>query len=317
MSFSSTTKNQLAKQLSHRNCCQMAEFLALTKMDGTISFNRRKGVSLCIETENPAVARKIFKLTKAIFDTPGKLLVYKKSRLKKNNIYEICVPPQDRMENVFIALGLMDEERVWNAQFRDSFPWDYVEKDCCKRAYLRGAFLGGGSVNDPEGTYHMEIVTSQPSQAEAMQKILADFGIQAKICQRKNVHVLYLKDSPQIVEFLNHIGAHQALLSFENTRIVKEIHNRINRQRNFDLANVNKTAKSALAQKMAIERIAAKVGLESLAPHLREIAALRLENMGMGLEELARLTDPPIGKSGVNHRLKKLMEIAEELGGGD
>lgn len=313
MSFSSTTKNQLAKQFSHNTCCQMAEFLALTKMDGTISFNRKKGVSLCITTENPAVARKIFKLTKAIFDTPGELLVYKKNRLKKNNIYEICVPPQARMEEIFIALNLMNENREWNTEFRDSFPWEHLKKDCCKRAYLRGAFLGGGSVNDPEGAYHMEIVTSQLAQAESMQKMMADFDIQAKICQRKNVYVLYLKDGPQIVEFLNHIGAHQALLSFENTRIVKEIHNKINRQRNFDLANVNKTAQSALAQKMAIDLIEERIGLKNLPPHLQEIAFLRLENMGMGLTELAQLTDPPVSKSGANHRLKKLMEIAKNI----
>ncbi len=313
MSFSSNTKNQLAKQFSHNTCCQLAEFLALTKMDGTISFNRKKGVSLYITTENPAVARKIFKLTKAIFETPGELLVYKKNRLKKNNIYEICIPPQVRMEEIFVALNLMDENREWNTQFRDSFPWEHVKKDCCKRAYLRGAFLGGGSVNDPEGAYHMEIVSSRATQAEAMQKLLADFDIHAKICQRKNVHVLYLKDGPQIVEFLNHIGAHQALLSFENTRIVKEIHNKINRQSNFDMANVNKIAHSALEQKMAIDLIKEKIGLDNLSPRLQEIAELRLENMGMGLNELAQLTDPPVSKSGANHRLKKLMKIAENL----
>lgn len=313
MSFSSTTKNQLAKEYSHNACCQMAEFLALTKMDGTISFNRKKGVSLFITSENPAVARKIFKLTKVIFDTPGELLVYKKNRLKKNNIYEICVPPQERMEEVFKALNLMDAAGDWNPAFRDGFPWEYVKKDCCKRAYLRGAFLGGGSVNDPEGTYHMEIVSSRATQAQAMQRLLADFGITAKICRRKNAYVLYLKDGGQIVEFLKHIGAHQALLSFENTRIVKEIHNKINRQRNFDLANVNKIAQSALDQKLAIECIEKKMGLKNLPPHLREIAELRLENMGLGLHELAQMTDPPVSKSGAHHRLKKLMEIAEKL----
>ncbi len=193
------------------------------------------------------MARKIFKLTKAIFDTPGELLVYKKNRLKKNNIYEICVPPQAGMEEIFIALNLMDENREWNTEFRDSFPLEHLKKDCCKRAYLRGAFFGGRFCERPGA---LIIWRSLPAswQAESMQKIMADFDI-SQDRQRKNVYVLYLKDGPQIVEFLNHIGAHQALLSFENTRIVKEIHNKINRQRNFDLANVNKIAQSALAQK--------------------------------------------------------------------
>ena len=313
MSFSSLTKNQISQRISTNRCCQMAEFLALTKSDGTISIHGRDGLALAITTENTAVAKKIFKLAKELFRDPGRLLIYKNTRLKKNNRYEIRIPYQDDVKDVFIRLGIMDETGAWSDFGKGVFPMDSLTKDCCKRSYLRGAFLGSGSVNNPEGAYHLEIVTPYKEHAEAMQKLTADFKIDARICKRKNQYVLYLKNADQIVEFLINIGAHQALLSFENERIKKGIYNNINRQRNFDLANLEKTVTSSVEQVQAIRKIEELRGLDSLSPSLQEAAVLRKENPDLSLTELAALADPPVGKSGMSHRLKKLREIAEDL----
>ena len=160
--------------------------------------------------------KRSFKLTKELFDRPGEVTVFRKNRLKKNNVYTVEIPPQPGVDEIMIHLGLKDRDGRWNNRFRGSFPSEVLQKDCCKRAYLRGAFLGSGSMNNPEGAYHLEIVSSYQSHAEEMRKLLDHFGIHAKICLRKNKYVLYLKDGDQIVEFLTHIGAHQALLAFEN-----------------------------------------------------------------------------------------------------
>ncbi|HIZ77184.1 MAG TPA: DNA-binding protein WhiA [Firmicutes bacterium] len=313
MSFSSQTKNQISQLISHNHCCQMAEFLALTKTDGVISINSSVGVTLKIVTENVAVAKKIFKLTKELFDRPGEVTVFRKNRLKKNNVYTVEIPPQPGVDEIMIHLGLKDRDGRWNNRFRGSFPSEVLQKDCCKRAYLRGAFLGSGSMNNPEGAYHLEIVSSYQPHAEEMRKLLEHFGIHAKICLRKNKYVLYLKDGDQIVEFLTHIGAHQALLAFENERIRKDLCNNINRQRNFDMANVNKTVAASEQQRRAIEIIEEKMGLDKLPKHLQDVAELRMEYPEMGLAELAEMADESISKSGIRHRLKKLQSIADEL----
>lgn len=313
MSFSSQTKIQISQMNTANRCCQLAEFLALTKTDGTISINSTKGITLSIVTENVAVAKKIFKLSKVLFERPGEVTVYRKNRLKKNKIYAVEIPPQSGVDDIFVHLGLMDGEGHWRNNFRDGFPREALKKDCCKRAYLRGAFLGSGSVNNPEKSYHMEIVCSTLAHARELQGLLADFQINARICQRKGQYVLYLKDGDQIVEFLGLIGAHQALFAFENERIRKELYNNVNRQENFDLANMERIVNTSLVQRQAIDKIDKSIGLDKLPPRLREIALLRLENPQSSLEDLAKMVEPPISKSGVRHRLRKIQEMAEDL----
>lgn len=313
MSFSSETKKQISQRISGSSCCQMAEFLALTKSDGTIGIHGRDGLVLAVTTENAAVAKKIYKLSKELFQQPGKLLVYKNMRLKKNNRYEIRIPYQDDVKAIFVRLGIMNDDGSWGDLSKNTFPFDSVKKDCCKRSYLRGAFLGSGSVNNPEGAYHLEIVSAYPEQAEGMQQLMADFDIHGKICKRKNQYVLYLKNADQISEFLINIGAHQALLAFESERVRKGMFNNINRQRNFDMANLEKTVNSSMEQCHAIRKIEETIGFDSLTPALKEAAILRKDNPDLSLAELAALASPPVGKSGMNHRLKKLREIAENL----
>lgn len=313
MSFSVKTKNELARIISNKKCCQMAEFVALIRMDGVVQISAYQKVAISVITENAAVARKIFKLTKELFDIQTEILVYKKSKLKKNNVYAIRISPEPQVTEVLHILGLIDQNNNWNPDFRNELSEDIVKKQCCKRAYLRGAFLGGGSVNNPEGTYHLEIITNQKSHADSIAALLHEFDLPAKVSKRKNWYVVYLKESEQIVNCLNIIGAHQALLNFENTRIMKGMRNQVNRLVNCETANLNKTVDAAVRQMESIRTIQKTIGFGKLSYGLREIAEIRLEYPDISLKEIGEMITPKLGKSGVNHRMRKLELIAEKI----
>ncbi|MGI6679211.1 MAG: DNA-binding protein WhiA [Dehalobacterium sp.] len=313
MSFSAKTKNELAQIISHKKCCQLAELAALFRMDGTIQISAYQKISLTIISENAAVARKIFKLIKERFGIQTEIIVHKKNRLKKNNVYSIRIPPQPQVAKVLQLLGFADEKNNWLMDYHKSFPQELVYSVCCKKAYLRGAFLGGGSVNNPEGTYHLEIISNNRDHAEIIAQLMHDFQLSAKISKRKNWYVVYLKEGEQIVNFLNVIGAHQALLDFENTRIMKEMRNQVNRLVNCETANLNKTVDAAMRQTEAIHLIKSTIGLHKLSPALRQVAELRLTYPDFSLKELGEAATPKIGKSGISHRMRKLELIAEQL----
>ncbi len=189
-----------------------------------------------------------------------------------------------------------------------------LERSCCKRAFLRGAFLAAGSISDPEKSYHFEIVCQQPQQAQLLQELLVSFDLDAKIVQRKKYHIVYLKEGAQIVDALNVMGAYVALMNLENVRILKEMRGSVNRIVNCETANINKVVGAAYRQVEDIHYIQSRIGLDELPPSLREMALLRLEYPDTSLKDLGELCDPPVGKSGVNHRLRKLAELAEKLG---
>ena len=190
------------------------------------------------------------------------------------------------------------------------------KKDCSefeKREQIREAFVQSGSISDPEKFYHLEIVFTEEAEAMAMKKLLGDFGLDAKIVERKGHFVVYLKEGAQIADMLRIMEASLALMEFENIRIVKEMRNSINRQVNCEAANLGKTISAAVKQIEDINYICSTVGLENLPEGLAETAKKRLEYPEAALKELGELMDPPLGKSGVNHRLKKLSDLAENL----
>lgn len=189
-----------------------------------------------------------------------------------------------------------------------------LKRNCCKRAFLRGAFLASGSISDPQKSYHFEIVCQQPQQAQLLQELLASFELDAKIVQRKKYHIVYLKEGAQIVDALNVMGAYVALMNLENVRILKEMRGSVNRIVNCETANINKVVGAAYRQVEDIRYIQSRIGLDELPPSLREMALLRLEYPDTSLKDLGELCDPPVGKSGVNHRLRKLSELAKKLG---
>ena len=188
-----------------------------------------------------------------------------------------------------------------------------VKNACCKRAFIRGAFLASGSMSDPEKAYHFEIVCQDPARAGQLRELITSFGLDAKIVARKKCYVVYLKEGSQIVDMLNVMEAHVALMNLENVRILKEMRNSVNRQVNCETANINKTVNAAVKQVEDIQYIERTVGLSALSEGLQEMAQLRLAYPEAALKELGSLLTPAVGKSGVNHRLRKISSFAEEL----
>lgn len=313
MSFSSVAKNEICRITDEKECCKIAELSAIIRMSGTIQIKGKQGLSFRISTENPAIARRIFMLLKDIFSIHTDILVKKNNSLKKNNIYILVVTPEMGARNILIKSGILRESTGGGISFNNKIGSDIAKKNCCKRAYIRGAFLGGGSISNPEKTYHMEFVTNSMEHAEDLMKLINSFELNSKVIQRKNNYVVYLKEGEHIIDLLNIIGAHGALLDLENVRIYKEMRNNVNRLVNCETANLNKTVDAAVRQTESIRYIQKEIGLRKLPPNLREIAELRLNYPDVSLKELGEMLNPPIGKSGVNHRLRKIEKIAEEL----
>lgn len=312
MSFSLVTKNELARVIAQRPCCRLAELAALIKMDGSVQLSGSSRAALNIITENAAVARKIFTLVKKLYGLTTEVMVQRKNRLRKNNVYLVRIPYQQGVDEILQRLGVLDETGLPEEKIRK----DLVRRECCRRAFLRGAFLGGGSVNNPEGTYHLEVITSDKKFAQFIAGLMQKCRLAAKLSRRKNWHVVYLKESEQIVGALNLMGAHSALLNFENARIYKDMRNQVNRLVNCETANLNKTVNAALRQIESIKYIRDSLGLKQIPENLRETAELRIKYPDASLKELGDMMQPPLGKSGVNHRLRKLEDMAEKMRGG-
>ena len=309
MSFPHEIKNELAHLEPERRCCEIAELAGIVRMDGNILIGSRNGIGLELVTENNAVARKAYKGLKKLFQVETEITVQRRNRLKKNNVYLVRVPGQPKVMEVLDVLGLTKDGLMYNPEISA----ELVKKECCRRSYLRGVVLGAGSLSDPMNSYHLEIVANSEEYAESLVKLIETFGLHPKISSRKNVLLVYLKESEQIADFLNIIGAHQALLELENIRIQKEMRNQVNRLVNCESANMNKTIDAAYKQRMNIELIQKYHGFEKLNEGLRAVAEARLEYPEVSLKELGTLMDPPIGKSGINHRMRKLEELADEL----
>ncbi len=312
MTFSTTTKNEISRISLVNDCCAIGELSAIIRMCGTIQIAGIKQINLKFTTENPATARRIFSILKNIYNTEVEVMVRRNKQLKKNNNYIVIINDKDITEKILKDVGFTrGKATVINPNY--SIPKKIVEKRCCRRAYIRGAFLGGGSISNPEKTYHLEFVTGKEEHAKGLSKVINSFDLNSKIVKRKENYVIYLKEGEQIVDLLNIIGAHQALLKLEDIRVLKNIRNNINRIVNCETANLGKTINASMRQIGNINYIDEKIGLNKLPNNLREVAELRLEHKNASLKELGMYLDPPVGKSGVNHRLRKIEKLAEEL----
>mgnify|MGYP000888641600 CR=1 FL=1 len=316
MSFSSMTKNELARLPIENYCCALAELAAIVRISGTIQVSGKKNLRLKFVTENAAIARRIFVLIKNLYNADIEVMVRKNKQLKKNNNYIIIVNSTETTKKILEDIGfLTDENNPFIINYK--IPEKLVEKRCCKRAYIRGAFLGGGSISNPEKSYHLEFVSNNKEHSIALSNIINSFNLNSKIVMRKDNYIIYLKEGEQIVDILNIIGAHQALLKFEDIRVLKDVRNNINRLVNCETANLSKTINASLKQVNNIKLIDKKIGLENLPKNLQEIAYLRLEHRDASLKELGKMLDPPLGKSGINHRFRKIEEIADKIRKGE
>jgi hypothetical protein len=303
MSFSGTVKEELAMQIGSARHCQLAELSAILHFAGSTCGD---GTHLSLETENDVVVRKCFTLLKKTFNI-------EKAVVDHGDMNNSRLLSDDKTETKVIqALHLKNPE---SGRLMPEAPVNVllIKNSCCQRAFLRGAFLCVGSMSDPEKGYHLEFVCDRRSQAEQLQSIIQEFQIEAKIIKRKKYDVVYLKEGAAIVDLLNVMEAHVSLMNLENLRIVKEMRNSINRRVNCETANISKTVTAASKQIEDILLIRDKYGFENLPENLRQMAEIRLEYPDAALKELGSYLEPVVGKSGVNHRLRRLSEIADTI----
>lgn len=312
MSFSSAVKEELSKQMPTPRHCQIAELAAIFGLCGRVTFDEDERISLKIHTENLSVARKYFTLLKKSFNINTDVSVRRNTFFKKSRLYVLTVTDDSTARKILQATRLM----TLDGSISENFISDQqliVQNPCCKRAFLRGSFLAAGSVSDPNKAYHFEIVCQSEDKAEQLRQLMSQFDIEGKVILRKRYYVLYLKEGTQIVDMLNVMEAHNSLMEMENVRILKEMRNSVNRRVNCETANINKTVTAAVKQAEDITLIQNTIGFSDLTDALQEIASLRLEYPEASLVELGNMLSSPVGKSGVNHRLRKLSTIADEL----
>ena len=313
MSFSGDVKEELLKKTDNARHCRIAELAAIVAFNGEIRKNSQGETDLRVSAENPGIIRKYFTLLEKTFKINDEVSIDERI-VKKNNRFTIDVGNQELTVKILQAVKILSPDRS-TAAVEGLVSQMVIQKNCCKRAFLRGAFLCAGSISDPTKFYHFEIVCTSQEKARQLQELIQSFEIDAKIVKRKKYDVVYVKEGAQIVELLGLMGAGISLMNLENVRILKGMRNTVNRKVNCETANINKTVNAAVKQMEDIEYIQNTVGLEKLPENLEETARLRLEYPQASLKELGALLSVPLGKSGVNHRLRKISSIAEQLRG--
>ena len=311
LTFSGKVKEELSRQWNGEEHCQIAEIAAIISMCGKVTIDSRDRYAVKVRTENISVARKCFTLLEKTFNIEAESLVTI-NKSKGNTTYTVVVKQHEDAMKLLQEARLVDGDGEISEEFSTSRNM-IVHKSCCKRAFLRGAFLASGSMSHPEKSYHIEMVCASKAKAEQIQKLINSFGLDAKVILRKNSYVVYLKEGSQIVDLLNIMEAPIALMEMENVRILKEMRNSVNRKVNCETANINKTVSAAAKQVEDIRLIQKEIGLNKLPEGLQEIAELRLTYPDASLKELGEMLTEPLGKSGVNHRLRKLSELAEDI----
>lgn len=306
MSFTAEVKDELSRVEPTRGCCSKAELAALVRIEGTLHISGPERYRLEVATETAPVARTVIKLLHGVYGLKTELTV-RRSVLHKTNNYLITVPTQPKLLSALSELGILGDQGL-SLGIEPAL----VKRDCCAIAYLRGAFLGGGFVADPHGDFHFELTAESEQLAEDLVSLMSRFSIEARVAKRRGTFAVYLKGAEPIITFLALVGAHRALLRTEDVRIVKSMRNDVNRLVNAEIANQQKTAEAAVGQIAAIEMLRVTRGLESLPPALQELARLRLENPDVSLRELGELADPPLSKSAVYHRVRRIEELAAE-----
>lgn len=306
MSYASEVKKELTGLKVHRQNAK-AELMALIRINGTLGIQQQHFV-LNVQTESPAIARRIYSLLKEFYQVEADIVVRRKMKLKKNNTYVVRLIYQ--VKEILSDLKILD-----GGQIAERVPLSTFKDKLMMQSYLRGAFLAGGSVNNPHTSrYHLEIYSLYESHNEMIAEMINRFGLNARTTARRSGYIVYLKEAEKIADFLQLIGATNSMLEFENIRIVRDMRNSVNRLVNCENANMDKVANAANRQVENIRLIESTVGLNNLPDKLREIAETRLAHPEVSLKELGMLVPGgPISKSGVNHRLRKLNNYADEL----
>lgn len=328
MSFSTDVKNEIGRHTNHSRHCKIAELLALVLATGEVELAEGQ-TKLIMRPETTVVSEKICQLIGELFDDSIGIIQHTKyievlGEDKTDKLLQ-TIKLSDYVD--FLEEDWLDEEELLEIEENEityvssrgvslqncHFPKQVIQKDCCKKAFVRGMFLATGSVNDPKKAYHFEIVVHNKEMAVAVQQVINSFSLDAKVVKRKKYYVVYLKEGSMIVDILNVMEAYVSLMDMENVRILKDMRNDINRRVNCETANIKKTVNAARRQIEDIEYIERTKGLKYLNDSLRQLAEIRVAEPDANLAELGAMLDPPVSKSGVNHRLRKISSIANKL----
>ncbi len=312
MSFSSIAKDELVRLPFGKPCCMLSELSALLQTSASLSLRGGGQVRLTFRVENAGLARRIFLLLRTLLSITPSLHFIRHSRLGGQRSSVLTLETEDA-QKLLTAFGMMAAGEDGALHLVRTSPRNAALRQCCRKSFLRGAFLGAGSITSPEKGYHFEIVAGEANLAAALIRMMEKSGLPAKQMARKGTIVVYLKESEQIVSALGLMGAHQALLSLENTRIHKNVMNYVNRMMNCDTSNMEKQLDASRRQIEAIRALSLSKGLGTLPPSLQQVARLRLSQPEATLSQLGEMLDPPLGKSGVNHRLRRIVELSQAL----
>ena len=311
MSFSQDVKNELAK-LPLVEDEILSEAAAMVRMNGTVKFSLQDRLTVEFVTENNPSARRIFSMMKSLYDYDSGIFVKKNPHLQQKNQYVVVLEDSEIAKRFLKDVGITFSEE--NFGIEDRWPQKLWKKETRRRAYLRGAFLGAGSISNPQKNYHLEMVCRDQTHARRLIRLMNEDNLGAKSSLRGEDVVVYIKEAEKISDFLAAVGAHYQMLEFENVRVIKDMRNTVNRLVNCETANLDKTVNTALQQVEWIEFIQEKGEFEKLPPELQTLCRLRLENRSLSLKELGEKMVPPISKSAVRYRFAKIKNIAEDLG---
>ena len=308
MSFTAQVKDELSRVEAVCSHCDKAVLAALVRIEGTLFVSGKNRYRVEVATDAPSVARQVIKLLHELYKLKTNLTV-RRSVLHKTPNYLIECPAQPHLAAALMDMGVLSDEGGLELGISEQL----VAKDCCAAAYLRGAFLGSGFVSDPRGDFHFEIIVETRDLADGIVELMARRGINARVMQRRNSYMDYLKSGSTILEFLALVGAHQSALSMENARVIKSVRNDVNRQTNAEIANQAKTSRASMDQLYAIRLVLEAYGMEELPPALQDFIKLRVHNPDATLKELGELATPPLSKSAVYHRVRRIEQMAREV----
>lgn len=308
MSFTSEVKEELCRVPAMCSHCDRALLASLVRAEGSLLLSGGGRCRIELATDSPSVARTVVRLTHEIYHLHTESTV-RRSVLHKTPNYFILIPDQPALRDALFDMGIMDANGlVPGIQDR------LVEKRCCSAAYLRGFFLGSGFVSSPKGDFHFEMIVENEELAQDLVELMSARGISARIMQRRNSFVVYLKSGTAISEFLALVGAHQCALAMENERVIKSVRNDVNRLVNAEIANQQKASHASMEQIMQIRFVVNAYGMEKLSAGLKEFIRLRVANPDATIKELGQLANPPLSKSAVYHRIRRIEQMAIEAG---
>lgn len=306
-SFSWIVKSEIMQKQPNRKADMLDETMVFLRVCGSLCL----GSGIIFEVDKPSYAKRLYSHIKALYSISPKIHLKRFNRLGRNYKYFIKISDKDVCRQILFDAGYIQKSGIITINHGINKSNRKTVRQ--RQNILRAAFLLCGSISNPEKNYHLELVFSAKELADSIAGCMADLGFRAKIIERKNTFVVYLKEAEEIADFLTTISATSSILDFQNIKLIKEIRNDVNRGVNCETANINKTVDTAARQIKSIEKIKHTVGLFSLPEDLYQVACLRMENPELSLKDMAELCDPVLSKSGLNHRFKRIEKIASEL----